>query len=306
MIEINNITKRYKNITALDDVSLEIKNGEFFGLLGPNGAGKSTMMNLLAGYIESNSGSIRFNDEVVSRDSIRLRKKIGLAPQSLALYEDVSAETNLKIFGSLYLMNKNELKNIIEEKLNTAGLYDRRKDLVKTFSGGMKRRLNLIAALLHSPEVLLCDEPTVGVDPQSRNAIFDFLQKINNEEKITIIYTTHYMEEAERLCKRIAIIDMGKIIAQGTKDELLNLLTYKEEIFVGKNEKTKAIYKSLDKFGEIIEHDEKYEIKLQGNFKLSDIFKLFEESGIEYSNIDFHRPTLEELFLNLTGRRLRD
>jgi ABC-2 type transport system ATP-binding protein len=305
MIQINNLTKKYKNITALDNVSLEIKSGEFFGLLGPNGAGKSTMMNLLAGYIESDSGSIKYNDELVSRDTMNIRKKFGLAPQPLALYDDISAETNLKIFGSLYLINNNELKSIIEEKLNSAGLYDRRKDLVKTFSGGMKRRLNLIAALLHSPEVLLCDEPTVGVDPQSRNAIFDYLQKIN-EEGITVIYTTHYMEEAERLCKKIAIIDFGKIIAQGTKDELLNLLPYKEEIFAGKNEKIKTIYNSLANFGEIIEHDEKYEIKLQGNFKLSDIFKLFEDSGIEYSNIDFHKPTLEELFLNLTGRRLRD
>ncbi|MCX6161140.1 MAG: ABC transporter ATP-binding protein [Ignavibacteriae bacterium] len=306
MIEISNLTKRYKNIIALDGVSLEIKSGEFFGLLGPNGAGKSTLMNLLAGYIEADSGSIKFDNEVFSRDSIQLRKKIGLAPQSLALYDDVSAETNLKIFGSLYLMNKNELKNIIKEKLDTAGLYERRKDHVKTFSGGMKRRLNLIAALLHSPEVLLCDEPTVGVDPQSRNAIFDFLQKINDEENITIIYTTHYMEEAERLCKRIAIIDMGKIIAQGTKDELLNMLQYKEEIFISKNEKTTPCINSLSKTGEITEFSDKYVVKVKGDIKMSEIFKLFEESGIDYSNIDFQRPTIEELFLNLTGKRLRD
>jgi ABC-2 type transport system ATP-binding protein len=135
MIQINNLTKKYKNITALDNVSLEIKSGEFFGLLGPNGAGKSTMMNLLAGYIESDSGSIKYNDELVSRDTMNIRKKFGLAPQPLALYDDISAETNLKIFGSLYLINNNELKSIIEEKLNSAGLYDRRKDLVKTFSG---------------------------------------------------------------------------------------------------------------------------------------------------------------------------
>ncbi len=306
MIEIKNLNKRYKNITALDDVSLEIKSGEFFGLLGPNGAGKSTLMNLLAGYISADGGSMKFDDEVFSRASIQLRKKIGLAPQSLALYDDVSAETNLKIFGSLYLMNKNELKNKIAEKLKTAGLYERRKDLVKTFSGGMKRRLNLISALLHSPEVLLCDEPTVGVDPQSRNAIFDFLQKINDEENITIIYTTHYMEEAERLCKRIAIIDMGKIIAQGTKDELLNMLSYKEEIFISKNEKTTLCLNSLRKTGEIAEFADKYVLKVKSDIKMSEIFKLFEESGIDYGNIDFQKPTIEELFLNLTGKRLRD
>jgi len=305
MIKIKNIIKRFKSITALYDVSLEIESGAFFGLLGPNGAGKSTMMNLLAGYIESDSGSITYNGETISRDSLHIRKKFGLAPQSLALYEDVSAETNLKIFGSLYLINKNDLKNIIEERLNSAGLYDRRKDLVKTFSGGMKRRLNLIAALLHSPEVLLCDEPTVGVDPQSRNAIFDYLQKIN-EEGITVIYTTHYMEEAERLCKRIAIIDMGKIIAQGTKDELIGLLPYKEEIFIFKNEKTKSLLNKFEKFGELSEHNEKYEIKMNAGVKLSDVFNLLEKSNIDYNNIEFRNPTLEELFLNLTGRRLRD
>ncbi|MCX6165452.1 MAG: ABC transporter ATP-binding protein [Ignavibacteriae bacterium] len=305
MIEIKNITKRYKNITALDDVSLEIKAGEFFGLLGPNGAGKSTLMNLLAGYIEADSGSITFNGDIVSRESLHIRKKFGLAPQSLALYEDVSAETNLKIFGSLYNIDENKLKANIADKLYTSGLYERRKDLVKTFSGGMKRRLNLIAALLHSPKVLLCDEPTVGVDPQSRNAIFDYFRKINNKG-ITVIYTTHYMEEAEKLCKKIAIIDMGKIIAQGTKDELLNLLPYKEEIFIVKNEKTTTNLNSLGRFGEITEQNEKYEIKLKVDSRLSDVFKLIEESGIEYGNIEFQNPTLEELFLNLTGRRLRD
>lgn len=305
MIEIKNITKRYKNITALDDVSLNIKPGEFFGLLGPNGAGKSTLMNLLAGYIEADSGSITFNDIIVSRNSLNVRKKFGLAPQSLALYDDVSAETNLKIFGSLYNIDEDRLKANIADKLYTAGLYERRKDLVKSFSGGMKRRLNLIAALLHSPKVLLCDEPTVGVDPQSRNAIFDYLQKIN-DEGITVIYTTHYMEEAERLCKRIAIIDIGKIIAQGTKDELLNLLPYKEEIFIDKNEKTITIFSLLSNFGEITEHNEKYELKLKIDSKLSDVFKLMEDSKIEYNNIEFQNPTLEELFLNLTGRRLRE
>ena len=305
MIEIKNISKRYKNITALDDVSLEIKPGEFFGLLGPNGAGKSTLMNLLAGYIDPDSGSITYKGDTISRESLHIRKKFGLAPQSLALYEDVSAETNLKIFGSLYNIDEDRMKASIADKLYTAGLYERRKDLVKTFSGGMKRRLNLIAALLHSPKVLLCDEPTVGVDPQSRNAIFDYLRKIN-DTGITVIYTTHYMEEAERLCKRIAIIDIGKIIAQGTKDELLNLLPYKEEIFIVKNEKITACLNSLGKFGEITEHSEKYEIKLKIDSKLSDVFKLLEESGIDYNSVTFQNPTLEELFLNLTGRRLRD
>jgi ABC-2 type transport system ATP-binding protein len=305
MINIENVTKRFKEITALDDVSLEIKSGEFFGLLGPNGAGKSTLMNLLAGYLDSDEGTIMFKDYPISRNSMKFRKKIGLAPQSLALYEDISALANLKIFGSFYGMDKDRLQASIEEKLYLVGLYERRKDLVKTFSGGMKRRLNLIAALLHSPKILLCDEPTVGVDPQSRNAIFDFLEKINSEG-ITVIYTTHYMEEAERLCKRIAIIDMGKIIANGTTDELLKMLPYKEEILIAKNERTTSNLKSFEMLGEITDGGENYVIKIKEKFRMSDIFKTVEDAGLDYDNVIIHKPTLEELFLKLTGRRLRD
>lgn len=305
MIKIEKVTKRYGDILALDSVSLEINSGEFFGLLGPNGAGKSTMMSLLSGYLDADEGTIMLRDYPISRDSLKIRKKIGLAPQSLALYEDISAEANLKIFGSFYDMDKDRLKASIEEKLYLAGLFERRKDLVKTFSGGMKRRLNLIAALLHSPKVLLCDEPTVGVDPQSRNAIFDFLEKINSEG-ITVIYTTHYMEEAERLCKKIAIIDMGKIIAEGTTAELLKLLPYKEEILISKNDRTTASINLFDRLGEITDNGENYIIKIKDKFKMSDIFKTIEEAGLDYSNVNVHKPTLEELFLKLTGRRLRD
>ena len=305
MIKIEKVTKRYGDILALDNVSLDINSGEFFGLLGPNGAGKSTMMNLLSGYLDADEGTIMLKDYPVSRDSLKVRKKIGLAPQSLALYEDISAETNLKIFGSFYDIDKDRLKASIEEKLYLAGLFERRKDLVKTFSGGMKRRLNLIAALLHSPKILLCDEPTVGVDPQSRNAIFDFLEKIN-KEGITIVYTTHYMEEAERLCKRIAIIDVGKIIEEGTPAELLKLLPYKEEILISKNDRTTASINLFDRLGEITDDGENYIIKIKDKFKMSDIFKTIEEAGLDYSNVNVQKPTLEELFLKLTGRRLRD
>ncbi|MBI5404379.1 MAG: ABC transporter ATP-binding protein [Ignavibacteriae bacterium] len=305
MIRIENITKRFKEITALDNVSLEINSGEFFGLLGPNGAGKSTLMNILAGYLDSDEGTVSFKDYPIRRDSMKFRKKIGLAPQALALYEDISAEANLKIFGSFYSLDKDILKASIEEKLYLVGLYERRKDLVKTFSGGMKRRLNLVAALLHSPKVLLCDEPTVGVDPQSRNAIFDFLEKINSEG-ITVIYTTHYMEEAERLCKKIAIIDMGKIIAEGTQDELLKILPYKEEILISKSEKSETGLSMLEKLGEVSDSGDKYEIKIKGEIKMSDVFKTVEDAGIDYSSVSLHKPTLEELFLKLTGRRLRD
>jgi len=206
MIRISDVTKKFPTVTALQNVSLTVADGEFFGLLGPNGAGKSTLMNLLIGYLDPDAGEIFVGDEKVTRDNLEARKNIGLVPQSLALYDDISAQENLEIFGSFYHIEKRTLRDRIEERLRAVELYDRRKDKVSTFSGGMKRRLNLIASLLHDPSLLLCDEPTVGVDPQSRNAIFDYLEMLNREGK-TIVYTTHYMEEAERLCTRIAIID---------------------------------------------------------------------------------------------------
>ena len=179
MIQISNITKKFATVTALDGVSLTVREKEFFGLLGPNGAGKSTIMNLLVGYLNPDEGEIFINGEKVTQDGLHTRKNIGLVPQSVALYGNISAQENLEIFGSFYRIEKNLLQERIKEKLQLVQLYDRRKDKVKTFSGGMKRRLNLITSLLHDPPILLCDEPTVGVDPQSRNAIFDYLLLLN-------------------------------------------------------------------------------------------------------------------------------
>ncbi|HEY6906100.1 MAG TPA: ABC transporter ATP-binding protein, partial [Ignavibacteriaceae bacterium] len=226
MISINNVTKKFALTTALNNVSLEINDNEFFGLLGPNGAGKSTLMNLMIGYLDADEGGIIVDGNKISSGSLFLRKTIGLVPQSLALYEDISARENLEIFGSFYGIPKRDLRYIIADQLKMVGLFERKNEKVKTYSGGMKRRLNLAASLLHDPKIILCDEPTVGIDPQSRNAIFDYLEALNNKGK-TIIYTTHYMEEAERLCSRIAVIDFGRIISTGTVDELLNSLEYR-------------------------------------------------------------------------------
>ncbi len=247
MISVKGVTKRFPSATALDNVSLEIKEKEFFGLLGPNGAGKSTLMNLLIGYLDSDNGEILIDGERMTTGSLELRNKIGLVPQSLALYEDISAKENLEIFGSFYDISKKDLRYIIAEKLKMVGLFERKGDNVKTFSGGMKRRLNLAASLLHDPKIILCDEPTVGIDPQSRNAIFDYLEALNDEGK-TIIYTTHYMEEAERLCSRIAIIDSGRIITHGTIDELLRGLEYKQSISIIKSPATEKYINSFKSF----------------------------------------------------------
>ena len=305
MILIKNVTKKFPSVTALNDVSLEIKDKEFFGLLGPNGAGKSTLMNLMIGYIGADAGDIYIDEEKISQHNLAVRKQIGFVPQSIALYDDATAFENLEIFGSLFGIRKNLLRAVIAENLNRVQLYERRKDKVKNFSGGMKRRLNIAASLLHNPKVLLCDEPTVGVDPQSRNAIFDYLVKLNEEGK-TIIYTTHYMEEAERLCSRIAIIDSGKIISSGTLDELLQLLPYEQTILINKNKTTESKLELFKSFGKLLNEQEKYELKPIDHLKLSDFFKAMEEHGIDYNSIDLHKPTLEALFLHLTGRRLRD
>jgi len=305
MIKIKNLTKTFPGIKALDNISITIEDKEFFGLLGPNGAGKSTLMNLLIGYLNPETGNIFINDNKVSKSNSEFRMTIGYVPQSLALYDELNPVQNLEIFGRLYNIPSHQLKERINEKLNAVQLYDRRKDIVKNFSGGMKRRLNLIASLLHEPQILLCDEPTVGVDPQSRSAIFDYLTKLNREGK-TIIYTTHYIEEAERLCSRIAIIDAGKIISLGTLDELMKQLPYDEAIFITKNPETLSRLGLFKQFGTINDDNDRLELKPKSSFILSDFFRSLEESGVKYRDIELHKPTLEELFLQLTGRKLRD
>src|SRR5436190_1460714 len=224
MLQLRSVTKRYGALTALDGVSLDIERGEFFGLLGPNGAGKSTLMSLIAGLRAPDTGTITLDGRPVSTADAATRISLGLVPQNIALYEDLSAEQNLRIFGELYGLRGAELRARIDEALTAVQLADRRHDQVKKFSGGMQRRLNLVAALLHRPKLLLCDEPTVGVDPQSRNAIFGFLEKLNREG-LTIIYSTHYMEEATRLCSRIGIIDHARMLALATLEALFLHLT---------------------------------------------------------------------------------
>jgi ABC-2 type transport system ATP-binding protein len=305
MIQIREVTKKYPTLTALQSISLSIQQGEFFGLLGPNGAGKSTLMNLLVGYLDPDEGELIIHGERVSRDNLAARRMIGFVPQSLALYDEISAYDNLEIFAGFFHVEKKILRERINDQLHAVQLYDRRKDKVKSYSGGMKRRLNLIASLLHDPPLLLCDEPTVGVDPQSRNAIFDYLTMLNRGGK-TIVYTTHYMEEVERLCQRIAILDEGKIIAEGTIDALLHSLPYEESISIVKNDVTRPKIDLFRRFGPVTDRQESFELAPEKTIRLSDFFSLLEKENIDCKWVDIRKPTLEELFLRLTGRRLRD
>jgi ABC-2 type transport system ATP-binding protein len=304
MIRISGLTKKFPSVTALDNITLSVGKANS-SASRPNGAGKSTLMSLLVGYLDPDAGTITIGGEPVNRDALSTRRNIGLVPQSLALYDDISAQSNLEIFGSFFQVEGALLKERIAEQLNAVQLYERRKDKVKTYSGGMKRRLNLIASLLHDPPLLLCDEPTVGVDPQSRNAIFDFLLRLNAQGK-TIVYTTHYMEEVERMCTRVAIIDFGKVIAEGSLDELLDRLAYDESVSIQKNDSTSARLEVFRRFGELVDHPDRFELKPGGGFRLSELFSAVETNGLAYKSIELHKPTLEALFLQLTGRRLRD
>ena len=305
MLSITEVTKRYASLVALDNVSLEIRSGEFFGLLGPNGAGKSTLMSLVAGLRAPDNGRITLNDVVLSTSNSSSRMALGLVPQDIALYQELSAEQNLRIFGKLYDLSGAELRNRIDATLSAVQLSDRRKDAVKTFSGGMQRRLNLAAALMHKPQLLLCDEPTVGVDPQSRNAIFDYLTQLNREG-LTIIYSTHYMEEATRLCSRIGIIDKGKILTLGSLEELLMQLPFEEEIRFPANEQTLWLAQQLASQGAVTMIDGIYRFQPHPEYKLSEFYKLAESRDLPARLFTSQRPTLEALFLHLTGRNIRE
>jgi ABC-2 type transport system ATP-binding protein len=215
MLEIRGLRKAFGSLVAVNDVSFTIEPGQILGLLGPNGAGKTTTVSMISGLLTADSGEVRVDGRPLSGDTDSAKRKIGLVPQDLALYDELSARDNLRFFGALYNLTGAALEQAIASALTLVGLSDRVRDRVKTFSGGMKRRLNLAAALLHNPEILLLDEPTAGVDPQSRNAIFDNLEELKRRGK-ALLYTTHYMEEAERLADRVVVIDRGVVVANDT------------------------------------------------------------------------------------------
>ncbi len=306
MLQLTGVTKRYGTLTALDDISLQIHSGEFFGLLGPNGAGKSTLMSLLAGLRSPDAGALTWNRQPLGPSSQVSRRILGLVPQHIALYEDLSAEQNLNVFGRLYGLRGDTLRTRVTEALQAVQLHERRKHRVSTFSGGMQRRLNLAAALLHQPALLLCDEPTVGVDPQSRNAIFELLQRLNREQGMTIIYSTHYMEEATRLCSRIGIIDHGRILAMGTLDDLLASLPFEEEIHFRATTETAALAPALSPHGVLEQHNGLYRFRPHAQAQLSTFYALVESHGLPGRLFSVERPTLEAVFLHQTGRHLRE
>jgi len=305
LVSANGVAKRFGPVKALDGVSLDIASGEFFGLLGPNGAGKSTFMSLVAGIRRLDSGTLTVDGAGVAAGSASARLALGLVPQHIALYLELSAERNLRIFGELYGLRGAKLRERIGFALEAVGIADRRRGLVRTFSGGLQRRLNLAAALLHEPRLLLCDEPTVGIDPQSRNAIFELLQELNRGG-LTVIYSTHYMEEATRLCSRVGIIDHGRILALGTIDELLARLPFEEEIRFPSSPQTRALSRELESSGDVETVDSVHRFRPRAGYRMSSFYGLTERHGLPARLFTSQRPTLEALFLQLTGRTLRE
>ncbi len=296
MIEVRELRKAYGQMIAVAGVSFSVEAGETFGLLGPNGAGKSTTIAMLTGAITPDEGAININGQG-SPEVPSNRLMIGVAPQSLSLYEDLSAQENLAFFGRLYRLTGRALDERVAWALEFAGLADRRKHRVKTFSGGMKRRLNLAVALVHNPLVLFLDEPTAGVDPQSRNHIFERIEELRGEGR-TVVYTTHYMEEAQRLCDRVAIMDHGKILDLDTVPALVRRYggrsVVKAELTRAPDD-TVALPVELDGLA----------MRFESERPLEEVARLSSE-GVAFQTLEITRPDLETVFLSLTGRSLRD
>lgn len=307
MISVSNLSKNYDAIQALKGISFGIKQGEFFGLLGPNGAGKTTTISIMSTLLEPNAGSVSIAGFDLKNNPTECKKIIGVVPQEIALYNELSAYDNLMFWGSLYNVTKSELRLRIDETLKLFGLFERRNDKVKTYSGGMKRRINIASALLHKPRVLFMDEPTVGIDPQSRNLIFEVVEKLH-KEGMTIVYTTHYMEEAERFCDRIGIIDNGQIIAQGTLEELKSLSKISETIVVSFLNLSDSLYEKISSEWEGLTRTEDVVHFISSDVKrdLSVIVLKCSQAGLSISHIDIKKVNLETIFLSLTGKQLRD
>jgi len=309
MLEVKGVTKSYGKLVAVNGVSFRADYGETIGLLGPNGAGKTTTVSIIVGLLSQDSGEVLIEGQQVKSDTDPVKLKIGLVPQDMALYDKLSARDNLNFFAALYSLIGAKARQAITDALSLVGLSDRAGDKVGTFSGGMKRRLNLAAALLHDPQILLLDEPTVGVDPQSRNAIFENLEALKKRGK-TLIYTTHYMEEAERLCDRIVIIDHGKVIADDTLQGLHKMLPVTNVIVIKLDHADGFKPERMLALSEV-----KSAALEQGTLRVGvhdlsrgapGILRWLAENGHSYHHVSSEQPNLETVFLTLTGRSLRE
>ena len=309
MIEVSDLRKSYGELVAVDGISFTAQPGQIFGLLGPNGAGKSTTIGCISGLLQPSGGQVRVQSFDVVRAGVESRRQLGIVPQELALYEDLSATENLNFWGSAYGLRGSRLKERVASVLELTGLQDRASEPTRNFSGGMKRRLNFAAGIVHEPKVLLLDEPTVGVDPQSRVRLLDLVRE-QTAAGTTVLYTTHYMEEAETLCDQLAIVDHGRIIAAGTLDELKGLLGENDVLrmtgLFDSNSSTRAL---ADVEGVEVVQSTETELRLSAQdaiHRLPAILTALQEAGAEVRDTTVTHPSLESLFIKLTGKELRE
>ena len=309
MIEVEQLRKVFGDVVAVDGVSFTARPGEIFGLLGPNGAGKTTTIGCISGLLTPASGRVRVMGHDVAREGTAARRTLGVVPQEVALYEDLSATENLAYWGGAHGLRGGALRRRIQEALELTGLQDRAKEPVKRFSGGMKRRLNFACGIVHQPKVLLLDEPTVGVDAQSRVRLLD-LVRAEARSGVCVLYTTHYMEEAESLCDRLAIIDYGKIVAQGTLAELRSMLAQRDLLRLTgafRPDAARHALQGLDGIEVLQAEDSLLVLALaEASRRLPAIFAALAAAGAEVRGTTLTQPSLESLFIRLTGKELRE
>jgi ABC-2 type transport system ATP-binding protein len=311
ILQVQNLVKKYGDFTAVKGISFDIREAEIFSLLGPNGAGKTTTISMLSTLYTPTSGDAIIGGHSVTKDPMAVRQVIGVVPQDIALYEDLTAQENLVFWGQMYGLSGKPLATRVAEVLEQIGLTDKAKNRVKTYSGGMKRRVNIGVGLLHKPRLLFMDEPTVGIDPQSRRAILDTVKDLN-KQGMTLLYTTHYMEEAQELSDRVGIIDHGELIALGTQKELTQQVGQTETLIlhIGESNDPKVLANSLKGIEDILEANATdHEVSIitpDAEEVLASVVSKANEGGIKIRSIDIREPNLEAVFLHLTGRALRD
>ncbi len=308
-IEVKNLVKEYKEIRAIDDLTFEVKEGEILGLLGPNGSGKSTTINCILSLLKFSQGSIKIFGEKMDVNAYEIKRNIGVVFQDVSVFEELNVYDNIDYFCGLYIKDKQLRKTYIEDALHLVGLENYKKFYPKQLSGGLLRRLNIACGIAHKPKLIFLDEPTVAVDPQSRNNILDGIEKLRSLGA-TIVYTTHYMEEVEILCDRVIILDKGHIIASGTCDELKHLANIEEKVTVEGIELSQKTLSKIKEFKNIEEVNYEENILFitykKGKNNLSELMDFLKEKKVTYNKIFSERPTLNDVFLELTGKELRD
>lgn len=309
IVKVNNLVKRYKELIALDHFNMEVEEGEILGLLGPNGCGKTTAINCILSLLNFDKGEIEVFGKKMTPNSYDIKRKIGLVPQEVSVFENLTVKENIDYFCGLYIEDRDLRKQYVDEAIEFVDLKDYTKFYPKKLSGGLKRRLNIACGIAHKPKLIFLDEPTVAVDAQSRNFILDGIKKLNNEGS-TIIYTTHYLEEAEKLCKRIIIMDKGRNLVSGTNEELKSIISTSEKVVVGFSEIGEEVVRKMKSIPHVMDIEkagEDYIIKFENGINnLANLMEFIHKNQLIYTKLHSQLPSLNDVFLELTGKELRD